>query len=188
MQQRQPYPPGSAMSLGNAGAFSSSSLSSSAVAAATMADVATHRANGEPIPMSEQLMQVDQAITLTLQEIDANFARSHQTITGKILPAIRRYGIASHNTWQGARVSGARFRWDWCANVVYVSSGIASLKQPATSTLSRRTKMVTALRKTLRRRHSPRMTRMGRPTLRPRLPRPMKVVGAIMALVRTSAR
>ena len=185
MQQQQPYPPGSAMNLGNAGAFSSSS---SSAATTTMADVATHRANGEPIPTSEQLMQVDQAITLTLQEIDANFARSHQTITGKILPAIRRYGIASHNTWQGARVSGARFRRDWCANVVCVSSGIASLKQPATSTLSQHTKMGTAQCKTLRRRHSPRMTKMGRPTLPPRRPRRMKVVGAITALVRTSAR
>ncbi|UZJ54796.1 hypothetical protein CBS101457_004116 [Exobasidium rhododendri] len=67
------------------------------------ADIPTHRSSGESIPISEQLMQVDQAITITLQEIDANFAKSHQIITGKILPSIRKYGVASHNTWQGAR-------------------------------------------------------------------------------------
>lgn len=70
-------------------------------------EIPTHRASGEPIPTSEQLMQVDQAITLTLQDIDANFARCHQTITGKILPSIRQYGIASHNTWQEAKVGAS---------------------------------------------------------------------------------
>lgn len=63
----------------------------------------THRASGEPIPIGEQLMQVDQAITLALQEIDANFAQTHQIITSRILPSIKHYGVASHNTWQGAR-------------------------------------------------------------------------------------
>jgi hypothetical protein len=81
------------------------SLASTTGSTSSTADIPTHRPSGEPIPISEQLMQVDQAITLTLQEIDANFARCHQTITGKILPSIRRYGVASHNTWQGARVS-----------------------------------------------------------------------------------
>jgi hypothetical protein len=85
------------MNNGGMAAASSSNINSAA-------DIPTHRPTGEPIPVSEQLMQVDQAITLTLQEIDANFAKSHQIITGKILPSIRRYGIASHNTWQGARV------------------------------------------------------------------------------------
>lgn len=84
---------------------SRATMSLSASAAGSSADIPTHRPSGEPIPTSEQLMQVDQAITLTLQEIDANFAKCHQTITGKILPSIRRYGVASHNTWQGARVS-----------------------------------------------------------------------------------
>jgi len=50
-------------------------------------------------------MQHDQAITLLLQEIDENFAKSHQTITGRILPSVKKYGVASARTWQGARVS-----------------------------------------------------------------------------------
>lgn len=62
--------------------------------------------NGNPsIPLSEQIMQHDQAITLMLQEIDANFARAHQTITARILPSVKKYGVASARTWQGARVS-----------------------------------------------------------------------------------
>ncbi|PWN50407.1 hypothetical protein IE53DRAFT_387285 [Violaceomyces palustris] len=55
------------------------------------------------LPISEQLMQLDQAITMTLQEIDQNFATSHQIVTSKILPAIKRYGVASARTWQGAK-------------------------------------------------------------------------------------
>lgn len=66
--------------------------------------VPTHYPDGQPIPPTEQLMQLDQAITLTLQEIDANFARAHQTITNRILPAVKRYGVASAQTWQGAKV------------------------------------------------------------------------------------
>lgn len=68
-----------------------------------MSDLPTHSSSGEPIPIGDQLMQVDQAITLTLQEIDANFAKTHQIITARILPMIKRYGVASHNTWQGAK-------------------------------------------------------------------------------------
>ena len=39
----------------------------------------------------EQLMQLDQAITLTLQEIDENFSQAHQIVTSRILPSIRQY-------------------------------------------------------------------------------------------------
>jgi hypothetical protein len=66
------------------------------------------QAPAETLPIGEQLMHVDQAITLTLQEIDANFARAHQCVTGRILPAVKHYGVASARTWQGARVSSER--------------------------------------------------------------------------------
>ena len=55
------------------------------------------------LPIQEQLMQLDQAITLTLQEIDQNFASAHQIVTSRILPAVNRYGVASARTWQGAK-------------------------------------------------------------------------------------
>ncbi|WFD04066.1 hypothetical protein MOBT1_002765 [Malassezia obtusa] len=58
---------------------------------------------GEPIAVGEQLMQLDQAITLTLQEIDENFSQAHQVITSRILPAIREYESACQRTWTAAR-------------------------------------------------------------------------------------
>ena len=51
----------------------------------------------------EQLVQLDQAITLTLQEIDENFARAHQVVTARILPAMRDYEASCSQTWQAAR-------------------------------------------------------------------------------------
>nr|CDI51934.1 conserved hypothetical protein [Melanopsichium pennsylvanicum 4] len=53
--------------------------------------------------VTEQIMQLDQAITLTLQEIDQNFATAHQIVTSRILPAIKEYGVASARVWQGAK-------------------------------------------------------------------------------------
>ena len=53
---------------------------------------------GEPIAVGEQLMQLDQAITLTLQEIDENFSQAHQVITSRILPAIREYEASCAKT------------------------------------------------------------------------------------------
>ncbi|CDR99345.1 hypothetical protein [Sporisorium scitamineum] len=53
--------------------------------------------------VTEQIMQLDQAITLTLQEIDQNFATAHQIVTSRILPAVREYGVASARVWQGAK-------------------------------------------------------------------------------------
>ena len=51
----------------------------------------------------EQLMQLDQAITLTLQEIDENFSQAHQIVTSRILPSIREYESSCSQTWQSAR-------------------------------------------------------------------------------------
>ena len=39
----------------------------------------------------EQLMQLDQAITLTLQEIDENFSQAHKNVTSRMLTSIREY-------------------------------------------------------------------------------------------------
>lgn len=57
----------------------------------------------EPIAVGEQLMQLDQAITLTLQEIDENFSQAHQVITSRILPAIHAYEAACQRTWSAAQ-------------------------------------------------------------------------------------
>ncbi|KAI3617926.1 hypothetical protein CBS9595_003835 [Malassezia furfur] len=58
---------------------------------------------GEPLAVGEQLMQLDQAITLTLQEIDENFSQAHQVITSRILPAIHAYEAACQRTWSAAQ-------------------------------------------------------------------------------------
>lgn len=57
----------------------------------------------DAMAVGEQLMQLDQAITLTLQEIDEHFSQAHQLVTGKILPAIRAYEASCAETWQAAR-------------------------------------------------------------------------------------
>ncbi|WFD44105.1 hypothetical protein MPSI1_002770 [Malassezia psittaci] len=57
----------------------------------------------EPMAVGEQLMQLDQAITITLQEIDQDFAQAHQVVTARILPAIREYESACERTWSAAR-------------------------------------------------------------------------------------
>ncbi|KAK0566690.1 hypothetical protein OC844_000596 [Tilletia horrida] len=82
--------------------MASSSRLTMAVPAALGASVS---AGGVPsnLSIAEQLMQLDQAITLTLQDIDANLSAAHQTVTAKLLPAVKRYGVASARTWQGAK-------------------------------------------------------------------------------------
>lgn len=65
--------------------------------------MAAHPTPADTMGAGEQLMQLDQAITLTLQEIDENFSQAHQAVTTRILPAIREYEAASRRTWQGAR-------------------------------------------------------------------------------------
>ncbi|KOS14078.1 dash complex subunit ask1 [Malassezia pachydermatis] len=57
----------------------------------------------ENVAVGEQLMQLDQAITATLQEIDENFSQAHQIVTSRILPAIREYEASCSQTWQAAR-------------------------------------------------------------------------------------
>lgn len=49
-------------------------------------------------------MQLDSAITATLQEIDANFARAHQIVTATLLPAVNVYGQHSAKAWHSAKV------------------------------------------------------------------------------------
>lgn len=61
--------------------------------------------NNQPLSVADQLMQLDSAITSTLQEIDANFAKAHQIVTSVLLPAVKLYGQHSARTWHSAKVS-----------------------------------------------------------------------------------
>jgi DASH complex subunit ASK1 len=56
------------------------------------------------LPVNQQIEQIEQLNTLLLQEIDANFAKFHQTIISRILPQIKRYAIAAEPVREGAKV------------------------------------------------------------------------------------
>ena len=51
-----------------------------------------------------ELEQIQQEITLTLQEIDQNFARCVQIVSEGIIPEIARYKVASQGVWDGLKV------------------------------------------------------------------------------------
>ncbi|CAK9786812.1 hypothetical protein CC85DRAFT_286505 [Cutaneotrichosporon oleaginosum] len=53
-------------------------------------------------PIPQQMEQIDQLNTLLLQQIDANFARLHSTVTTRILPEIKRFALANQPTREAA--------------------------------------------------------------------------------------
>lgn len=55
------------------------------------------------LTLTEELEKLEQSITLTLQEIDANFSRAHRIVTSSIIPTVERYGRHSDAVWQGTR-------------------------------------------------------------------------------------
>ncbi|QRV94851.1 DASH complex subunit ASK1 [Ceratobasidium sp. AG-Ba] len=68
------------------------------------------------LPITVQTEQIDQLITLKLQNIDKNFAKCHQIITTKILPALKKYSAGSQPTrdaakfWRGFFEAAAQIR------------------------------------------------------------------------------
>ncbi|KAJ1302673.1 hypothetical protein OPQ81_002989 [Rhizoctonia solani] len=68
------------------------------------------------LPITVQTEQIDQLITLKLQNIDKNFARCHQIITTKILPSLKKYSAGSQPTrdaakfWRGFFEAAAQIR------------------------------------------------------------------------------
>ena len=59
--------------------------------------------SARPLSLPEELEKLDQSITLTLQEIDANFSRAHRIVTTSILPVVEQYGRHSDSIWQSSR-------------------------------------------------------------------------------------
>lgn len=55
------------------------------------------------LSLTEELEQIEQSITLTLQEIDHNFSRAHRTVTASILPVVEQYAEHSREVWEGAK-------------------------------------------------------------------------------------
>ncbi|KLO17134.1 hypothetical protein SCHPADRAFT_887249 [Schizopora paradoxa] len=54
-------------------------------------------------PVQDQIEQIEQLITIRLQNIDANFARVHQILSTRILPAVRRFAINTEPVRESAR-------------------------------------------------------------------------------------
>jgi DASH complex subunit ASK1 len=56
------------------------------------------------LSLTEELEKLEQAITLTLQEIDHNFSRAHRIVTSSILPIVEQYAEHSNAVWEGSKV------------------------------------------------------------------------------------
>jgi DASH complex subunit ASK1 len=56
------------------------------------------------LSLTEELEKLEQRITLTLQEIDSNFAKAHRIVTASILPIVERYAQNSDAVWEGSKV------------------------------------------------------------------------------------
>jgi DASH complex subunit ASK1 len=56
------------------------------------------------LSLTEELEKLEQSITLTLQEIDSNFAKAHRIVTTSILPIVERYAKNSEAVWEGSKV------------------------------------------------------------------------------------
>lgn len=57
------------------------------------------------LSLTEELEKLEQSITLTLQEIDSNFAKAHGVVTRSILPIVERYARNSEAVWDGSKVN-----------------------------------------------------------------------------------
>ncbi|KAF8544919.1 DASH complex subunit Ask1-domain-containing protein [Trichophaea hybrida] len=55
------------------------------------------------LSLTAELEKLEQKITLTLQEIDHNFARAHRIVTASILPVVERYQKESDAVWEGSK-------------------------------------------------------------------------------------
>ncbi|KAI5463284.1 DASH complex subunit Ask1-domain-containing protein [Mariannaea sp. PMI_226] len=55
------------------------------------------------LSLTEELERLEQSITLTLQEIDHNFSKSHRIVTASILPLVEQYGEHSRAVWEASK-------------------------------------------------------------------------------------
>ena len=56
------------------------------------------------LSLTEELERLEQSITLTMQEIDSNFAKAHRIVATSILPIVERYAKNSEAVWEGSKV------------------------------------------------------------------------------------
>ncbi|KAH8155307.1 uncharacterized protein LAJ45_00317 [Morchella importuna] len=56
-----------------------------------------------PLTLTAELEKLEQSITLTLQEIDHNFSKTHRIVTNSIIPIVERYAKESTAVWEGSK-------------------------------------------------------------------------------------
>lgn len=54
------------------------------------------------LSLTEELEKLEQSITLTLQEIDANFSRAHRIVTSSVIPIVQQYAAHSGAVWDSS--------------------------------------------------------------------------------------
>jgi hypothetical protein len=54
--------------------------------------------------LDADLEKLQQNITLTLQDIDQNFERCNQIVTGQIIPEVDKFTQASRDIWERSKV------------------------------------------------------------------------------------
>ncbi|KAI0279408.1 hypothetical protein BGY98DRAFT_933197 [Russula aff. rugulosa BPL654] len=91
--------------------------------------------------VTDQIDQIDQLITLKLQDIDANFSKMQQVLSNRILPAFKRYSIGTEPAREAAKFwtsfyeQAAQVRiptYDDLSSLQETSSG-AAMEEPRTS-------------------------------------------------------
>lgn len=60
-------------------------------------------ASARSLSLTEELEKLEQSITLTLQEIDSNFSKTHRIVTTSILPLVEQYGEHSKTVWEASK-------------------------------------------------------------------------------------
>ncbi|KAF9444417.1 hypothetical protein P691DRAFT_736487 [Macrolepiota fuliginosa MF-IS2] len=54
-------------------------------------------------PVHDQIEQIEQLITIKLQNIDENFSRIHNVLANKLLPAVKRYAVGTEPVREAAK-------------------------------------------------------------------------------------
>ncbi|OSX67127.1 hypothetical protein POSPLADRAFT_1126987 [Postia placenta MAD-698-R-SB12] len=54
-------------------------------------------------PVNDQIEQIEQLITIKLQNVDANFSKMQHIMANRILPAVKRYAVATEPVREAAR-------------------------------------------------------------------------------------
>ncbi|KAH8997142.1 DASH complex subunit Ask1-domain-containing protein [Lactarius hatsudake] len=82
--------------------------------------------------VNDQIDQIDQLITLKLQDIDANFSKMQQVLSNRILPAVKRFAIGTEPVREAAKFWTSFF--EHAAQVhIPTSDHLSSMQEPSST-------------------------------------------------------